>query len=279
VGVKLEWGLEWGFGWGLEPTEKHHGRASASEAVRRLHRAGRVAAAPCVGTNGTALNRITVVEDNSDLARLLERILSDAGYQVTVSGTVVEALATIRTDDPDLIILDLVLPDGRGEDVLAELMRFRPLSRVLVLSSVARMATRVGVLEAGAMDFLAKPFANAELLARVQTRIRTVMSSPAEAVSVPRYLRGAGVKIDLQRREVVVDGRHIPLTRQEFLLLVHLMQRAPDPCSRGELLEWVWGTKIDTGTNIVDVSVRRLRWKLANNQIETVRNVGYRIAA
>jgi len=148
-----------------------------------------------------------------------------------------------------------------------------------VLSSLSQVATRVDVLESGAIDFLAKPFANAELLARVRTRIRTSMSTPAATATVPRYLRRAGVEIDLQRREVVVDGRHIPLTQQEFLLLVHLVQRAPDPCSRGELLDWVWGTKVDTGTNIVDVSVRRLRWKLANNKIETVRNVGYRIAA
>ena len=226
-----------------------------------------------------ALNRITVVEDDPELGRLLERILTDAGYQVTVAGTVVDALTSIRTVDPDLIILDLILPDGRGEDILAELMRSRPLSRVLVLSSLSQVATRVDVLESGAIDFLAKPFANAELLARVRTRIRTSMSTPAATATVPRYLRRAGVEIDLQRREVVVDGRHIPLTQQEFLLLVHLVQRAPDPCSRGELLDWVWGTKVDTGTNIVDVSVRRLRWKLANNKIETVRNVGYRIAA
>jgi DNA-binding response OmpR family regulator len=225
------------------------------------------------------MNSITVVEDNPELARLLTRILSDAGYSVTVAGTFAGALAAIRTVDPDLIILDLILPDGRGEDVLAELMRCRPLSRVLVLSSISQVTTRVDVLEAGALDFLAKPFANAELLARVRTRIRTPLSAHAPTPSVPRYIRRAGVDIDLQRREVVVGARRVPLTQQEFLLLVHLVQRAPDPCSRGELLEWVWGTKVDTGTNIVDVSVRRLRWKLANDKIETVRNVGYRIAA
>ncbi len=237
----------------------------------------------------TALNRIAVVEDNPVLARMLKRILGDSGYHVTVSGTVATALATIRTTDPSLIILDLMLPDGRGEDVLDELMQFRPLSRVLVLSSISHMARRVSVLDAGAMDFLAKPFANAELLARIRTRIRAAQSSPAQsspaqsspvwATSAPRYLLRAGIQLDLKRREVLVDGRHVPLTQQEFLLLMHLLQRAPDPCSRGELLASVWGTNIDTGTNVVDVSVRRLRWKLASNQIETVRNVGYRIAA
>nr|WP_247647160.1 response regulator transcription factor [Arthrobacter sp. E3] len=224
--------------------------------------------------SGAGVNRIVVVEDEPNLARLLDRILSGAGHTVTVAGTVVGALAAIRTVDPELILLDLILPDGRGEDILAELMRFRPSSRVLVLSSMTEVATRVGVLEGGAVDFLAKPFANAELLARVNARIRTA----APPVAVPRYLRRAGVEIDVQQRELVVDGRRISLTQREFVLLTHLLQRAPETCTRAELLERVWGTKYDTGTNVVDVCVRRLRSKLSNDKIETVRNVGYRIA-
>ena len=231
------------------------------------------------GTN-TDVNGIVIVEDEPALARLLGRILGGAGYTVTVVGTAADALTAIRTVDPDLIVLDLVLPDGRGEDVLAELMRFRPSSKVLVLSSMTQVATRVSVLEGGAVDFLAKPFANSELLARVKTRIRTPASSPAAAVApVTRYLRGAGIVIDMLRRELVVDARRIPLTQQEFVLLSCLLQRAPKPCTRAELLERVGGTKFDTGSNVVDVCVRRLRWKLSNDKIETVRNVGYRISA
>lgn len=220
------------------------------------------------------VNSIVVVEDEPVLARLLDRILSGAGHTVTVAGTVAGAMAAINTVDPELILLDLVLPDGRGEDVLAELMRFRPLSRVLVLSSMTQVATRVGVLEGGAVDFLAKPFANAELLARIAARIRT----PTPPVAVPRFLRRAGVEIDVQQRELVVEGRRISLTQREFMLLTHLLQRAPGTCTRAELLERVWGTRYDTGTNVVDVCVRRLRSKLSNDKIETVRNVGYRIA-
>ncbi|WP_211320930.1 response regulator transcription factor [Arthrobacter livingstonensis] len=221
------------------------------------------------------MNDIVVVEDEPILARLLGRILSGAGHKATVAGTVAGALAAIRTVDPELILLDLILPDGRGEDVLAELMRSRPASRVLVLSSMTQLATRVGVLEGGAVDFLAKPFANAELLARVNARIRTTAAS----VNVPRYLHRAGIEIDVQQRELVVDGRHIPLTQREFVLLAYLLQRAPEPCTRTELLERVWGTRFDAGTNLVDVCVRRLRSKLSNDKIETVRNVGYRIAS
>lgn len=221
------------------------------------------------------LTSIVVVEDEPILARLLGRVLSGAGHTVTVAGTVVGALAAIRTVDPELILLDLILPDGRGEDVLAELMGFRPSSRVLVLSSMTQVTTRVGVLEGGAVDFLAKPFANAELLARVNARIRT----PASAVNVPRYLRRAGIEVDVQQRELVVDGRRISLTQREFVLLACLLQRAPEPCTRAELLERVWGTRFDAGTNVVDVCVRRLRSKLSIDKIETVRNVGYRIAS
>ncbi|TFD87358.1 response regulator transcription factor [Cryobacterium lactosi] len=177
------------------------------------------------------------------------------------------------------MVLDLVLPDGRGEDVLADLMVFRPASRVLVLSSMTQVATRVGVLNGGAVDFLAKPFANAELLARIGTRIRTPSSSPAFNATAARYLRSTGVEVDVQQREIVVDGHRISLTHREFMLLFYLLQRAPEPCSRAELLERVWGTRFDTGTNVVDVCVRRLRWKLSNDTIETVRNVGYRISA
>ncbi|MCY7289282.1 MAG: response regulator transcription factor [Cryobacterium sp.] len=177
------------------------------------------------------MNHILVVEDEPSLGRLLGRILGGADFTVTVVGTAVSALTATRTVDPDLIILDLLLPDGRGEDVLAELMRFRPSSRVLVLSSMTQVATRVGVLEGGAVDFLAKPFANAELLARVNTRIRTPASSPASVATVTRYLRSASVVIDLLRRELVVDGRRIPLTQQEFVLLSYLLPRAPRPCT------------------------------------------------
>ena len=132
------------------------------------------------------MNRIVVVEDEPKLAQLLGRILGGAGYAVTVAGSAADALTAIRQVDPDLIILDLLLPDRRGEDVLAELMTFRPSSRVLVLSSMTQVATRVGVLVSGAVDFLGKPFANAELLARVNTRIRSPAPSQASPATVTR---------------------------------------------------------------------------------------------
>ena len=221
------------------------------------------------------MKTIVVVEDEPALARLITRVISVRDCAVTVAGTVADALTAIRTVDPNLIILDLLLPDGRGEDVLAELMRSRPTSQVLVLSSMTQVATRVRVLEGGAVDFLAKPFDNAELLARVNIRLRM----PAPPSATTRYLRTAGIEIDLLHRDLLVDRRRIPLTQREVVLLSFLLQRAPEPCTRAELLERVWGTTFDTGTNLVDVCVRRLRGKLSNDKIETVRNVGYRISA
>jgi DNA-binding response OmpR family regulator len=224
-----------------------------------------------------SVNRILVIDDEPALARLLNRILTATGYQVTEAGTGAAGLRAVTTVDPDLVILDLMLPDRRGQDVLADLMVSRPDSRVLVLSSVTQIAPRVAVLEQGAADFLAKPFANAELVARVRARIRTPSAAAEASVDSPRFLRGAGVVVDVERREMTVNGRRVVLTQREFVLLSYLLQRSPEACTRAELLERVWGTTFDAGTNVVDVYVKRLRWKLANNKIETVRNVGYRL--
>src|SRR6478752_827095 len=124
------------------------------------------------------MSQILVVEDEPSLARLLSRILTAAGFEVTGAATGTAALRAVRATDPDLVILDLILPDMRGESVLTELMATRPGSRVLVLSSVTQISTRVKVLDGGAVDFLAKPFANAELVARVRARIRTGEGPP-----------------------------------------------------------------------------------------------------
>ena len=224
-------------------------------------------------------NQILVVEDEPSLARLLSRILTTAGYSVTEAATGTAALRSVRATDPDLILLDLILPDMRGESVLTELMSTRPDSRILVLSSVTQISTRVKVLDGGAVDFLAKPFANAELVARVRARIRTGEGPPVQPSWPPQHVRGAGLELDVERREIIAGGRRIELTQREFVLLSYLLQRAPAVCSRAELMKGVWGTSFDGGTNVVDVYVKRLRWKLTSEKIETVRNVGYRLVA
>jgi DNA-binding response OmpR family regulator len=124
---------------------------------------------------------------------------------------------------------------------------------------------------------MAKPFANGELLARVRARLREDVQVHAQ--SVPRYLVARDFQLDLQRRELVINGERSELPPREFVLLTHLLQRRGEVCTRRELLSDVWGIGFDPGTNVVDVYVRRLRTRLRPDSIETVRNVGYRLLA
>ncbi len=223
------------------------------------------------------MHHVLLVEDEPNLSLLVTRLLSVAGYQVSASSSGSEGLRGALAGDHDLVILDLMLPDMRGEDLLAELLAVRPESRVLVLSSVTDLARRVGVLDGGAVDFLGKPFATAELLARVRARIRPDQRQARQ--SAQRYLKGAGLELDMDRRVLLLEGRRIELSQREFVLLAHLLHRTPAVCTRAELLSEVWGIGFDPGTNVVDVYMRRLRAKLTSERIETVRNVGYRLVA
>jgi DNA-binding response OmpR family regulator len=217
------------------------------------------------------VSRVLVIEDDDRIARLITRALENEGFPVSRSSTGPEGLTTALAADFDLVVLDLMLPGMDGGDVLERLMNERPEQRVLVLSAVPEIGTRVAVLEAGAADFLGKPFAVAELIARVRARLRS--SVPGAAA---RWLQVGPVRLDLRRRRAEIDGVDTELPLREFLLLQHLMRRAGRTCSREELLADVWGLTFDPGSNVVDVYIRRLRTKLDQpNRIETVRNVGY----
>jgi DNA-binding response OmpR family regulator len=220
---------------------------------------------------------VLVIEDEPNLRTLLSRVLDEAGFSVALATNGGDGLGAALAHPRDLVILDLMLPDISGVDVLRALLASRPDTPVLVLSSVPEIARRVEVLGLGAADFLAKPFANAELLARIKARLRP-QHTPVP-IREQRYLRGAGVELDLELRELLVDGRRIELPQREFVLLWHLLRRRGEICTRQELLAAVWGIEFDTKTNVVDVYVGRLRSKLASDNIETVRNVGYRFVA
>jgi len=225
--------------------------------------------------------RLLLIEDDDRIARLLSRALADGGYVVDCVATGPEGLHKALADSFDLILLDLMLPGMDGLEVLRALVDQRPGLRVLVLSAVPDISTRVACLEAGAVDFVGKPFALAELLARVRARIRP--PAPDRPGSV---LEVGPVRLDLQAHHAIADGRQVTLTYREFLLLRYVMERAGQACSRGELLQRVWDLPFDPGSNVVDVTVRRLRGKLRHikahtdmdetDLIETVRNVGYR---
>lgn len=215
-----------------------------------------------------------MIEDDDRIGRLVTRALEGGGLLAERAATGTAGLDAALQRDFDLVVLDLMLPGMDGRQVLDRLLERRPDQRVLVLSAVPEISTRVAVLEAGATDFLGKPFAVAELLARVRARLRA--APPGDAA---RWLQVGPVRLDLHRRRATVNGVQVDLPLREFLLLQHLMTRAGRPCTRDELLADVWGLHFDPGSNVVDVYVRRLRGKLDRaDRIETVRSVGYAYA-
>lgn len=223
------------------------------------------------------MSRILIVDDEYGLRDLLARVLTSAGYEVTSVGTASAGLRKALTEQFDLILLDLMLPDLTGEQVMQIILDSQPDARILVLSSAPDPRRRVGVLTAGAVDYLAKPFVNAELLARVKLRLRE-----AGALTTADHTKlslGPDAYLDLTRHELVVDDVHTALSHREFDLVRYLVERRGSVCTRKQVLADVWGMEFDPGTNVVDVYIGRLRAKLSPLLIETVRNVGYRLAA
>lgn len=215
--------------------------------------------------------RVLVVEDDEHIGRLVTRALASDGHDTEHVSTGPEGLAAALADDVELVILDLLLPGMAGAEVLERLVQERPEKPVLVLSGVSEIGARVAALEAGAADFLAKPFAIAELLARVRARLRSRVAGTTSGT-----LRAGPVVLDLRRRRARINGTDLALPQREFMLLLHLMSRPGQVCTRRELLADVWGLQFNPGSNVVDVYVRRLRGKLDRpDRIETVRHVGY----
>jgi two-component system copper resistance phosphate regulon response regulator CusR len=219
---------------------------------------------------GGEMTKVLVVDDELRICRFVARSIEAHGFQVDSAATAFEAMRLAATNDYALIILDLLLPDFDGYEVLRRVVEANPAQRVLVLSAVGDVESRVRCLRLGAVDYLAKPFAIAELVERVKHRI-----DQQSTVSLSRWLDVGGVRLDLQRRVLRVGERVILLSPREFVLMEHLMRHANEVCTRIELLGDVWGYSFDPGSNVVDVCVGRLRAKLERDLIETVRNVGY----
>ncbi|HET7235321.1 MAG TPA: response regulator transcription factor [Actinomycetota bacterium] len=218
--------------------------------------------------------RVLVVDDEPRIADFVSRALTAEGFRVDAAPDGVRGLELARSGRYELVVLDLLLPGRDGVSVLRELMDARPEQRVLVLSALSDVRSKVECLELGASDYLPKPFALAELVARIRARLRQPASGPDE-----RFLRRGGVTLDLVRRVADAGTGPVVLSEREFLMLRNLMLRSGDVCSRQRLLEEVWGFGFDPGSNVVDVCVGRVRAKLGPEVIETVRGVGYRFAA
>jgi DNA-binding response OmpR family regulator len=215
--------------------------------------------------------RILVVEDEERIASFLAKGLRAAGYAVDRAATGAEAIEMGRSPHVDLVVLDLGLPDIDGSDVLRELRKHAVRIPVIILSARGDIDDRVAGLNLGADDYLAKPFAFDELLARVRARLRRVGDDPGTTV------RAGDVELDLLTRRAAVGNRTVELTGREFALLETLLRHPNQVLSREQLLSRVWGLSFDPGSNLVDVYVGYLRRKLGEGVVETVRGVGYRL--
>ena len=216
--------------------------------------------------------RILLVDDEADIVRFVRRALEAEGHEVTTALDGADGLRLALTEQPDLVVLDLLMPGVDGQAVLSGIVAQAPHLRVLILSAAADVESRVSCLERGAVDFLAKPFALRELLMRVRSRLSEEPTGRAKD-----SLRVGRLVLDLRHRRLNVGTETCDLSQREFLLLQHLMRRPGAVCSREELLADVWGYDFDPGTNVVDVYVARLRAKLCGEAIRTVRNVGYEL--
>jgi DNA-binding response OmpR family regulator len=219
--------------------------------------------------------RVLLLEDDVDTARAVESGLRASGFEVLWCGDAPSALREVAHYDFDAAVLDLMVPGGSGYDVMRELRSRSPGVPVLVLTALDRVSDRVHGLERGADDYLVKPFAFSELLAR----LRNLLRRPARRIE---HLGLANLRIDPLLRRATVGDRALDLSQKEFDLLRCLMETPGEVRSRAELLERVWGIRFDPGTNVVDVHVSRLRSKLrlagAQPSIETRRGVGYALA-
>jgi DNA-binding response OmpR family regulator len=236
------------------------------------------AAADGAPSNGSeAAARILVVEDEPGIVDFVRRGLEAEGFLVESALDGAEGERLALSGSFDAVLLDLMLPGRSGLDILAAVRRARPRLPVIVLTARGEIEDRVAGLDAGAVDYLVKPFSLAELIARVRAHLRVVAQTSAT------ILRGAGIEVDLLTREVRRDGESIPLSTTEFELLVCLMRHRGQVLTREQILSTVWGYEHDPATNVVDVYIGYLRRKLgrpdSSAPIFTIRSVGYRLGS
>jgi len=225
------------------------------------------------------MSHILIVEDDRDIADLLQRYLTRAGHLTDALGDGRDALAFIRDRVPDLVVLDLMLPGVDGLEVCRTLRR-TPETRalpIIMLTARTEEADRIAGLDLGADDYVTKPFSPSELVARVGALLRRAQRWAESGSSGLSY---GPIELDRERHLVTDGGQPVRLTAKEFLLLEYLLQHRGRVLSRDLLLTDVWGYRYTGGTRTVDVHVRRLREKLPvlGDGIETVKQFGYRLA-
>jgi len=224
--------------------------------------------------------RILLVEDEPSIAEPFTAALRRAGYEAQAVGTAADAMRAARDRPPDLVVLDLMLPDGDGRDVCRELRRTSDVPIVMLTARGSELDRVVG-LELGADDYVVKPFSSAEVVARIRAILRR--AGGRRETGPPRQ-RIDGLVIDRRARRAVLDGTELALTRKEYDLLERLARDAGHVVPRGDLMADVWDVNWFGSTKTLDVHVAALRRKLGDDAdaprwIETVRGVGYRFRA
>ncbi len=219
--------------------------------------------------------RILLIEDEPGIAEFVEKALRAQGHQVDVCADGLQGERAALTTEVDLVILDRRLPGREGVEVLRGIRAGKPDLPVIMLTAVGEVADKVEALDAGATDYMTKPFSVDELLARVRAHLRRPTQPEATR------LAAAGIEADLLSREVRRDGERIELSPKEFELLAHFLRHPNQVLSRQQLLSGVWGYDFEPATNVVEVYVGYLRRKLSRPgspaPIDTVRSVGYRL--
>jgi DNA-binding response OmpR family regulator len=214
---------------------------------------------------------ILLIEDEDGIITFVRRGLEAAGHQVAVANDGLDGLAMALADDVELVILDLGLPGIPGEEVLRRLRKRRPTVPVIVLTAKDAVADRVANLEAGADDYVVKPFSFSELLARIRARLRNAGQTRSDTIAV------GDLVLDLSSRTVAIDGSVTDLSAREFALLEMFARNPGHVLSQVQLLDRVWGYDFDGSSNVVEVYVGHLRRKIGAARIQTVRGVGYRL--
>ena len=220
--------------------------------------------------------RILLVEDESPIQEFLKPTLEDAGFQVDLAPDARRAVELGEPGRYDALIVDLGLPDADGLDLIERLRQVGQQAPVLILSARRSLDERVRGLESGGDDYLTKPFAVAELLARLRNLLKR---SAVQVSGEPTRLQVADLELDLLRRQASRAGQSLQLTQQEFALLEYLCRNRDRVVTRGMILEQVWGMRFQPDTNVVDVHIYRLRGKVDTpglpSLIRTLRGVGY----
>lgn len=224
-------------------------------------------------------NRVLVVDDEESIVKLVEYNLTQAGFEVLTTDNGLLALEIIRSERPDLVVLDLMLPGLNGMDVCKQLRKEGVNTSIIMLTAKDDEIDRVLGLEMGADDYVTKPFSPRELVARVKAVLRRSTDEPSEDEGV---MMCGPIQIDINKHEVTLRGELIELTPREFDLLFYLAKNMSRVLSRDLLLDKVWGYEFAGDTRIVDVHVSHLREKLEEDPknpayVKTVRGVGYKL--